>query len=206
MNLNINFNLLYLNQFLTAKLFNNPSEDLRGNVHLEKSIKNIKYKFDVGFNNASYIQEIDKVIQTNKNNSYNYELGFETMFDDFPKIEAGVNRNIGSFIASNNTSKFITTAPFVTIDYDFLKGFIFNFDYRKSIYENKDLGQKNTYEIANTTLSYKKEDSASSYKITAQNIFNAQFKQSNRFSEYVISDSKTFILPRIIMFSIGYNL
>jgi hypothetical protein len=61
-----------INQFLTAKLFNNPSEDLRGNVHLEKSIKNIKYKFDVGFNNASYIQEIDKVIQTNKNNSYNY--------------------------------------------------------------------------------------------------------------------------------------
>ena len=195
-----------INQFLTAKLFNNPSEDFRGNVHLEKSIKNLKYKFDVGFNNTSYIQEIDNNLQTNKNNSYNYELGFETLFDNFPTIEAGVNRNIGSFIASNNTSKFITTAPFVTIDYDFLKGFIFNFDYRKSIYENKDLGQKNTYEIANTTLSYKKEDSAWSYKITAQNIFNAQFKQSNRFSEYVISDSKTFILPRIIMFSIGYNL
>ena len=195
-----------INQFLTAKLFDNPSEDFRGNVHLEKSIKNIKYKFDVGFNNTSYIQEIDNNLQTNKNNSYNYELGFETMFDNFPTIEAGVNRNIGSFIASNNTSKFITTAPFVTIDYDFLKGFIFNFDYRKSIYENKDLGQKNTYEIANTTLSYKKEDSAWSYKITAQNIFNAQFKQSNRFSEYVISDSKTFILPRILMFSIGYNL
>jgi IS30 family transposase len=43
-------------------------------------------------------------------------------------------------------------------------------------------------------------------KITAQNIFNAQFKQSNRFSEYVVSDTKTFILPRILMFSIGYNL
>jgi hypothetical protein len=206
LNLNINFNLLYLNQFLTAKLFNNPSEDLRGNVHLEKSIKNIKYKFDVGFNNASYIQEIDKVIQTNKNNSYNYELGFETMFDDFPTIEVGVSRDIGRFISSLNTSKFITTAPFATIDYSFLDGFIFNFDYRKSIYENKDLSQKNTYEIANATLSYKNEDSAWSYKVSAQNMFNTQFKQSNRFSEYVISDSKTFILPRILMFSIGYNL
>jgi hypothetical protein len=156
-----------INQFLTAKLFDNPSEDFRGNVHLEKSIKNIKYKFDVGFNNARYIQEIDNNLQTNKNNSYNCELGFETMFDNFPTIKAGVNRNIRSFIASNNASKFITTAPFVTIDYGFLKGFIFNFDYIKSIYENKDLGQKNTYEIANTTLSYKKEDSTWSYKITA---------------------------------------
>ena len=128
------------------------------------------------------------------------------MFDNFPTIEVGVSRDIGRFISSLNTSKFITTAPFANIDYHFLDGFIFNFDFRKSIYENKDLGQKNTYEIANTTLSYKKEDSAWSYKITAQNIFNAQFKQSNRFSEYVVSDTKTFILPRILMFSIGYNL
>ena len=62
------------------------------------------------------------------------------------------------------------------------------------------------YEIANTTLSYQKEDAAWSYKISAQNLFNAQFKQSNGFSDYLISDTKTFILPRIIMFSIGYNL
>ena len=83
---------------------------------------------------------------------------------------------------------------------------IFNFDYTRSNYENKTLGQKNVYKIANATLSYKNEDSAWSYKVTAQNMFNAQFKQSNRFSDYVISDTKTFILPRIIMLSIGYNL
>jgi hypothetical protein len=175
-------------------------------VHLEKSIKDIKYKFDVGFNNASYIQEIDTILQRNKNKSYDYELAFETMFDNFPKIEIGVRSAIGRFTSSSNTSKFLTTEPFLTMDYDFLKDFIFNFDYRKSIYENKDLAQKNTYEIANATLSYKNEDSAWSYKVSAQNMFNAQFKQSNRFSEYVVSDTKTFILPRILMFSIGYNL
>ena len=48
-----------INQFLTAKLFNNSLEGLRGNVHLKKSIKDIKYKFEVGFNSSSYLQEID---------------------------------------------------------------------------------------------------------------------------------------------------
>jgi hypothetical protein len=62
------------------------------------------------------------------------------------------------------------------------------------------------YEIANATLSYKQENSAWSYKIKAQNLLNTQFKQSNGFSDYLISDTKTFILPRIIMFSVGYNL
>jgi hypothetical protein len=195
-----------INQFLTVKMFDNPSEDWRGNINLQKSINNLKYKVDVGFNNSKYVQEMNNNIQTNTNNNYDYELGIETLFDKFPKIEIGLKRTIGNFTASTNTSKFQTTEPFITIDYDFLKGFIFNLDYRKSIYENKDLGQKNTCEIANATLSYKKENSAWSYKITAQNMFNAQFKQSNRFSDYVISDTKTFILPRIILFSIGYNL
>jgi hypothetical protein len=195
-----------INQFLTVKMFDDPSEDWRGNINLQKSINNLKYKVDVGFNNSKFIQELNNNIQTNTNNNYDYEVGIETLFDKFPKIEIGLKRTIGNFTASTNTSKFITTEPFITIDYDFLDGFIFNFDYRKSNYQNKTLEQKNTYEIANTTLSYKGEDSAWSYKITAQNLLNAQFRQSNRFSDFLISDRRTFILPRIIMFSLGYNL
>ncbi|APZ45815.1 hypothetical protein BW723_05670 [Polaribacter reichenbachii] len=195
-----------INQFLTVKMFEFPSEDWRGNIHLEKSIHKFKYKFDVGFNNSKYIQEVNNNIQNNTNNNYDYELGIETLFDDFPTIEIGFKQAIGNFTASTNTSKFITTEPFVTIDYNFLENFIFNFDYRKSNYQNKTLGQKNTYEIANATLSYKNENSAWSYKIMAQNLLNAKFKQSNSFSDYLISDTKTFILPRIVMLSIGYNL
>ncbi|WP_026776272.1 carboxypeptidase-like regulatory domain-containing protein [Polaribacter sp. Hel_I_88] len=195
-----------INQFLTVKMFDNPSEDWRGNINIQKSINNLKYKVDVGFNNSKYIQELNNNVQTNTNNNYDYELGIETLFDNFPTIEIGLKNTVGNFTASTNTSKFVTTEPFITIDYDFLEGFIFNFDYRQSKYQNKTLGQKNTYEIANATLSYKGENSAWSYKITAQNLFDAQFKQSNSFSDFLISDRKTFILPRIVMFSIGYNL
>lgn len=83
---------------------------------------------------------------------------------------------------------------------------MFNFNYQQNNYQNKTLGQKNTYEIANGTLSYKKEDSAWSYKIITQNIFNTKFRQSNNFTDYLISDTKTYLLPRMFMFSIRYNL
>ncbi|VAW25664.1 hypothetical protein MNBD_BACTEROID04-1614, partial [hydrothermal vent metagenome] len=108
--------------------------------------------------------------------------------------------------SNNQTTKFSNKEPYLNIDYDFLKGFIFSFDYIYTRYENKSLNQINTYQIANSTLSYKKEDSAWSFKINAQNLFNVQFKQKNSFSSYIISDSKTYILPRIVMFSVGYNL
>ena len=195
-----------INQFLTVKVFDNPSESIDGNIRLEKKIKKIKYKFSAGFSNNRYKQEVSNIIQINKNNNYDYQIGFVTLFDNLPTLEIGVKREIGDFISNNNTSKFSRTESFVNIDYDFLKGFIFNFDYRRNNYQNKILGQKNIYEIANSTLSYRKENSAWSYKIIAQNLFNAIFKQSNSFSDYLISDTKTYILPRVIMLSIGYNL
>ncbi|MCH7524571.1 MAG: hypothetical protein IIC74_06070, partial [Bacteroidetes bacterium] len=50
------------------------------------------------------------------------------------------------------------------------------------------------------------EDSAWGFEITATNIFNTTFKEQNSFNSFLISDTKTFILPRIIMFKIAYKL
>ena len=152
------------------------------------------------------MQNINNQLQTNKSNSYSYQFGIETLFDKFPTIELGFKKTIGNYTSSNSTSKFTTSEPFVNVDYDFLKGFVFLFEYTRYDYRNTTQGLKNIYELANTTLSYKKEDSAWGYKITANNLFDTTFKQSNSFSNYLISDTKTYILPRVFMFSISYNL
>jgi hypothetical protein len=66
--------------------------------------------------------------------------------------------------------------------------------------------QKNTFDNANTSLFYQKEDSPWGFEIAATNLFNTSFKQQNSFSSFLISDSKTFILPRVVMFKIAYKL
>ena len=194
------------NQFLTSQLLDNPSENwmFRGFIH--KTVKKIKYKFNGNINLSKYLQNINSQLQTNKNNSYSIDLGIETIFDNLPIIEIGYKRTIGNYTSGNLNSKFIRSEPYLNIDYDFLNGFVFNFDYKRSNYQNESLNQKNSYELANATLSYKSDDSPWSYKIKATNLFNTTFKQSNRFSDFLISDTKTYILPRVIMFSIAYNL
>ena len=194
------------NQFLTRQLISNPSEDWMLRSFLHKTIKKIKYKLEGDINLSTYVQNINNQIQSNKSNNYSLETGIETLFDNFPTIEIGYKRTIGSYTAGNSTTNFVRSEPFVNIDYDFLKGFIFNFDYKRSSYQNKSLNQKNVYELANATLSYKNDDSAWSYKIKATNLFNTTFKQSNSFSDYLIRDTKTYLLPRVVMFSVAYNL
>ncbi len=194
------------NYFSTVRLLHNPSENINFRGAIQKRIHQLKYKLRGSVSSAKYLQETDAIITTNTSKNYSYELGIETLYSKFPTIEIGYKRTIGNFTSNSQASKFITQEPFVTIDYDFLKGFVFSFDYRGSYYENKLQNQKNIYEIANTSLLYQKENSAWSYKITANNLFDTNFKQSNGFSEYLISDTKTYILPRIFMFSIAYNL
>lgn len=194
-----------VNQFLTTQMFDNPSESIRIRSSIYKKINNIRYKFDGTISSAKFIQKIDNLFQTNKNENYSYSIGFETLYENFPTIDIGFKRTIGKF-TSNNTSRFIINEPFFTFGYDFWKGFIFSFDYRLYDYKNKSLNQKNKFDTANFTLSYQKENSAWTYKVFSNNIFNTRFKRNFRFNQYLISDTKTFILPRVIMIGIGYNL
>ncbi|MDX1830297.1 MAG: carboxypeptidase-like regulatory domain-containing protein [Lutibacter sp.] len=195
-----------VNQYLSPVLITNPSENWNFNSDISKKIKQFKYHLSGNLSLATYLQNINNSLVTNKNKTWLYEASTKTLFDNFPTIELGFRQSFGNYTSSNITSKFVTTEPFLNIDYDFLKGFIFSMDYTNYKYVNKTYHQKNTYQIANAILSYKKEDSAWSFKIKAQNLFNVQFKQQNSFSSYIISDSKTYILPRIVLFSIGYNL
>lgn len=195
-----------VNQFLTARLFDNPSENINARGSIYKKIKKIRYKFIGSASTSNYLQEINGMIQTNKNNNYSYRIGLETLHDNFPTIDIGFKRSIGNFISNNSTSNFITNEPSLNIDYDFSKGFIFNFDYTLYDFKNKALNQRNRYDVANATLSYRKENSAWSYKMFSNNLFNSVFKRNSSFSQYVISDTKTFLLPRVWMFSISYNL
>ena len=195
-----------VNQFLTARLFDNPSENINARGSIYKKIKKIRYKFIGSASTSNYLQEINGMIQTNKNNNYSYRIGLETLHDNFPTIDIGFKRSIGNFISNNSTSNFITNEPSLTINYDFSKGFIFNFDYTLYDFKNKALNQRNRYDVANFTISYRKENSPWSYKMFSNNLFNSVFKRNSSFSQYVISDTKTFLLPRVWMFSISYNL
>ena len=195
-----------INQYLSPLIINNQDEKWSFNGNLRKKIKNIKYNLGYHYTTSKYFQNINDIFEANKNNITSLKLSAKTLYDNFPTIEIGYNLNIGNYTLSNNKSKFISNEPFVNIDYDFLKGFILNFEYTRYNYKNKTLGLKNTYDLARVVISYKNEKSAWSYKITGNNLFNTTFKRTNSFSTFIISDTKTYILPRIVVFSIVYNL
>lgn len=195
-----------VNRFLTYQLIHNPSENWRVSSSIRKKIKQLRYKLRGSYSGSNYLQNINNNYTTNKRNNYSFEVGVETLFDKLPVVEVGYKRTIGNYNTGSSVSKFITNEPFIDVEYDFLNAFKFNFEYKFFAYQNKKLHQKNNYELAEASLLYQKEDSPFTFKIMTKNLFDARFKQRNNFSDYLISDIKTYIMPRVFMFSLGYKL
>ena len=133
-------------------------------------------------------------------------IGMETSFKNLPNVEINYTKDFNNYKAVNNVSNFENDQLEVILEYDFLKDFIFKADYTFDNYTNKSLGTKTTFDTANASLFYQKEDSPWGFEVNATNLFDTRFKQQNSFNAFVISDSKTFILPRIVMFKVSYKL
>ena len=194
-----------INQFVTPELVNNPETQWNFNSSVRKRIKKINYTLKSKIDNAKYLQKIDNNYNTNVKNNFTLGVSAKTLYKKFPTIEIGYDKSIGDYTSNNNTSKFNTDKSFMNIDYDF-KNFVFTFEYQYYNYINKQFNLENKYQLANTSLLYQKENSAWSFEINAQNLFNSKFRNQNSFSDYIITDNNKFIQPFSILFSVNYKL
>lgn len=194
-----------INQFNTAVLLQNPEERWLANAMVTKKYGKITFTLntDVSFDN--YQQIINNEVFKSKNRSQDYGFEISTSFKKLPNVELGLNSGYNTFTSETNTSKFTNTSPSFSLDYDFLGGFIFEFNYEKTIYEDNN-DQQNSYELADSSLLYQFKESPWALKLTGTNIFGTNFKNRNSFSDFVISDQRIFILPRIWMFSVTFKL
>ncbi len=166
-----------------------------------------KYKFSVNgsMTLVDYEKPVNTVIIANTSNNYSFGGGIETRFKNFPNFELGYTKSISKYQA-NTSSEFQTDVFSAYVEYDFLKNFIFKADYHFENYRNKTFDVTRTFDVANASLFYQREDSPLGFEFSANNIFDVRFKQRNSFSGILVSDERTFILPKIIMFKILYKL
>lgn len=193
-------------KFLTPILFEQPETNWNFRGDLYKRYGKFKLRFTGRFDISDYKQQIDNVLSQNTNKSQYYKSSLSTNFEQAPNIKVGYNLKLSDYQSSTLKTSYTTKEPFVEIEYGFLKGFVLKADYYKNIFENKDLGQNDSYEFANTSLFYQKEDSAWSFEIKANNLLNINYKRSNNINEFLISDIKTYVLPRVVLFTVSYKL
>lgn len=193
-----------INQFSTPVLTDNPETTYSANGSFTKRI----YRFSLRLNSRlswfNYSQTLNSVTTTNDRTSQNVGILFKTAYRKWPDFSVGYNKGYNQF-SGITKSNFQTDALTAAGDITFFKFWTYKFEY-ENLKNTNNNNQSNFYDIANTSLRYQKKNSPFGFELSINNLFDNNVKNDYSFSDYLISERKTFILPRVFMFSISYKL
>ena len=168
-----------------------------------------KYRLTASGNTSfsDYSRIINDGQQDFNANVYTYSLSGKTSYDKGLNFELGLRQSFNSFNGSATTeNRFTQIDPYFNIEYTFWKDFTFTTDYTFTYYENRNLNQINRFQTANAALLYHKESSLWSFELKATNVFDIDLRNQNSISQFLISDTRTFIQPRILLLKVSYKL
>lgn len=194
-----------IDQFTQPILTKNPETTWTFNSNIRKKFGKLTFKLKGNLNFFEYLQEVNTFISTNQSDTKSFGIEISSNFKKVPNFEIGFDKRFSKFTSASSTSKFSNESPYVNLEYNFSKDFVFKADYSRNVYRDNN-NQKNIFEMANASLFYQKEDSPWGFKLSGTNIFGIEFKNRNSFSDFVISDDRTFVLPRIWLFTITYKI
>lgn len=195
-----------INYITQPVLLDNSDENtsLSGNISKHYG----DYKFSLGMSTSflNYLQQIDNRTLKNKSLNFGFSSGMKTSFSKFPNLNISYRKEYNNYETQRTLSRFENDFLDLGIEYDFWDDFILNLNYNFQNFSNKNINSKNQNDLLNISLFYQKENSPWGLEITANNLLDNQFIRNSSFNDFLISDNKKFILPRILLLKIIYKL
>ncbi len=195
-----------INQFVTYTMFNQPENSINANFRFGKRINKIKLSIESRGSYNEFFQLVNDNVSKNLSRSISATGKVETLFDKWPNIELGYTHKPSVFSTSTSKNIFTNSSVFANLDYIFFNDFHLKGDYERTKYTNEAQNLTNVFDVANASLFYQQEDSPWGFEISVNNFYDVRFKRQNSFSDFLITDQFTAIMPRIVMFKISYKL
>jgi hypothetical protein len=193
-----------INQFSTPVLTQNPENNWRLNGNISKKI----YKFNMSFNSSvswnTYLQNVNNLLSKYERTNQNFTLKARTQNKKWPDFSVEYTKGFGNLSGLTNSKNTNDTFE-SSLNIRFFKDFVFEMNYENFKTKNSN-NDKTYFEIANSSLRYNKKNSPLTFEIFVNNIFDTKTKNNISISDFVISENKTYILPRVAMLSLTYKI
>ncbi len=195
-----------IDQINTLIFTSMPEDAYSGNASIAKQIRKLKFTLMGNANISDYSRIINNEKTDYTSQNYNFTVKAETRFKKLPNLEVGYRQDFSDFQSDIFSNSFRRIYPYANLDYDFLNDFILKADYVYNYYENQKADESNRFQLGNVSLFYNKEDNPWSFEIDVKNVFDVHYKNSNTFNEFLITDQRIYLQPRIILLTVGYKL
>lgn len=183
-----------------------PENSYFGTASVAKQIRKVKFTLSGNASLSDYSRIVNNESINYNSENYSYTAKTETRFKKLPNLELGFRQDFSYFESDYFSNHFTQIRPYANLEYDFLNDFILKADYSYNSYMNEGYNQVNTFQIGNASLFYNKEDNPWSFEIDVKNVFDINYRNSNSFSEFLITDQRIYIQPRSLLLKVGYKL
>jgi len=183
-----------------------PDETFSVVGRFSKTIKKVQFKLDAAVFLSKTNNIINDEIRESKSFTQNYNASILSNFKAFPNFEVGYRFVKNDYDNGGSEQIFFTNRPYANVNIRFLKDFnlFAEWDYYK--YTNDAKTVENSYSFFNANLYYQHGESPWEFSVRATNILDTESINNDSFNDQFNTTSQYFVMPRIVMFVIKYDL
>ncbi len=195
--------LIDTDQFYEAVLSDRPDTRWHFSTFASRPFNKIEIRLNASLNFSRYTQITNTVEIASKRNAQQIGIGFKTLTKEIPTIEVAYNKSfqqlLSNFENKSNRDHFVAK-----IRTKFFKNGLFTADYN---WRKNAIGtDKNHATTVDASAAFHKKNSPWTLMIKGHNLLNARTITKIRFSDFMVENQNTYVLPRIVLFSVQYNL
>tara|TARA_R110002072_G_scaffold14272_2_gene59315 strand:+ start:4182 stop:6911 length:2730 start_codon:yes stop_codon:yes gene_type:complete len=185
---------------------NFPDETISAFGRFSKRVKKLQFSLqgNVALNKSFNL--INNAVLESESLTQSYNGSVRSSFREWPNFEVGYRLTVNNYDNGGREQTFFTQRPYANVDINFLKDFTLSAEWDYYNYSNEENTVENTYSFFNANLYYQKGDSPWEFRIQANNILDTEFTNNDSFSDQFNTTSQYFVLPRIMMLVIKYDL
>lgn len=194
-----------INQFYFPVLVKVPDFRWRFRGGFAKDLTSIKFSSRLLTNYFYQKQQINGQGVNTRRLDFTAGISLETKFDNLPNLEMGYNQRMNYYFMGSGVSTFTINEPLLNVNYRFFSDFVLKAEYTGSIFRRTKAAPL-YFNTANASLYYQEEDHPLGFEIEVKNLFDVSEKVESFFSSFLVSESRTYLMERLILLSISYTL
>ena len=185
-----------------------PDETFSANASFSKRYNEFQIAVRSRVQYGKYSNIFNDEITTSTSFAQDYNASMRSNFIKVPNIELGYRVALNKYDYGNGTTTYTTKRPYINVDINFLKNFSLIGEWTFYSYDDDDETTvlDNKYQFLGGSLFYQQKDSSWEFRIQGINLLDVATINNDSFTEQYSETSKYFVMPRILMLSVKYDL
>jgi len=137
--------------------------------------------------------------------TYGYRINAVSSYKYFVNVTAAINQRYNNYDGFN-TNKFVNTSLEINLSHDFSDSWVLSTDFSQTYFKNRTTGDTRQFGLFDIAGQYKPAKSAWIFDLDVRNIYNVKARSDSSISDFIISQTDTFILPFRATLGVSYTL